>query len=261
MQEWIDRWCNAQLARGLSPNTELRRRRTLERFAENHDLTNTSHVEIEAWLARLIVSPDTRGLYLSDLRAFYKWAVRQDLLEVDPTAKVDPPRKTKYTPRPIPKKQLQMAIAAAPERQRMMLTLAGYAGLRACEIASLVYEDIDVAGETIRVKGKGNKVRIVPLHPYVTELLQPGQKGPVVSWRGKAVGPNSVSAALAKYLRGSGVNATGHQARHTFGTEMYRESRDLAAVQETMGHASPTTTRGYVAFSPGVASRAVKAMD
>lgn len=261
MQEWIDRWCNSQLTRGLAGNTERRRRRTVERFAQAHDLKTATHLEVEAWLARLPVKPVSRGLYLGDLRAFYKWAIRQDLLEVDPTIKVDAPKKPNYMPKPIPTKQLKQAISLAPPRQRLMLSLAGYAGLRACEIATLRYEDIDRDDELIRVRGKGDKVRIVPLHPYLGAMLEPQGSGPVITWHGKPIQPNSVSAALAKYLRGVGVNATGHQGRHSFGTRTYNACKDLAAVQEVMGHASPQTTRGYVAFSPEVAAKAIKSLD
>lgn len=170
-------------------------------------------------------------------------------------------KRPKYLPRPIPTSDLQHAIARAPERMRLMLTLAGYAGLRAAEIASLVHEDIDHAAEVIRIRGKGGKTRVVPLHPRVAAVAPKHAAGPVVHWRGQAVTPGTVSANLARYLRGVGVNATGHQARHSFGTRTYAACRDLAAVQEIMGHSSPVTTRLYVAYSPVVAAAAVAALE
>lgn len=262
MQEVIDRWCNSQGARGLSPNTVKRRRQTVERFERSgFDLMTATQHDLEGWLGNLRISPASRGLYLTDFRAFYRWALRQDILEVDPTVKIDAPKRPKYVPKPIPTERLKAAILAAPPRQRTMLILAGYAGLRAAEIASLRWEDIDTESRTIRIKGKGNKVRVVESHRMIEALKQPGATGYVMEWRGKPITPGAVTQALAAYLRGFGIDATGHQGRHTFGTRMYRECHDLAAVQDAMGHASPTTTRGYVQGNSAVARRAIDAMD
>jgi integrase len=249
---------------GRSPATIRRRKLTMGRFIAGGSFTlaTATHHDIGAWLAAMDVQPQTRGLYLGDLSSFYKWAVKHDYLERDPTVKVDRPAKAKYVPKPIPTNQLKAAIAAAPPRVKVMLTLAGYAGLRSAEIADLRCEDFDHEAGNIRVKGKGQKVRIVPLHPLTAALVVPGSRGPVVGWRGEHVTPASVSDAMRFYLKDvAGLDATGHQARHSFGTRMYAESKDLAAVQETMGHASPNTTRGYVQHSPEVARRAVQNLD
>lgn len=262
-QELLDAWYSSMVMVGLSPATIRRRKLTLQRFVALDDvhLATVDHHRIGAWLAAMNVKPQSRGLYLADLAAFYKWAVKHDHLERDPTMKVDRPRKAKYTPRPIPTNQLKEAIDAAPPRVRTMLILAGYAGLRAAEIAGARCEDFDHEAGNLRVRGKGSKVRIVPLNAKVAELVEPGSTGPVVAWRGKPVSPASVSDALRFYLRNQGLDATGHQARHSFGTRMYAKSKDLAAVQETMGHASPNTTRGYVQHSAEVAARAVRDLD
>ncbi len=262
--EILEAWYVAMAMIGRSPATIRRRRLTLSRFVAVPGVTlgtATQH-DIGAWLASLDIQPQSRGLYLGDLSAFYKWAVKHDHLAADPTIKVDRPAKAKYVPRPIPTAQLKAAIAGAPERVRVMLTLAGYAGLRCAEIAGLRCEDFDHEAGTMRVKGKGNKTRIVPLNDHTAELVVPGSTGPVVSWRGEPVSPGSVSDSMRYYLRNhAGLDATGHQARHTFGTRMYAASKDLAAVQETMGHASPTTTRGYVQHSAEVAAKAVRSLD
>lgn len=260
--ELLEAWYAAMAMIGRSPATIRRRKLTLTRFVTHHDLRTATHHDIGAWLAAMPVQPQSRGLYLGDLAAFYKWAVKHDHLPADPTLKVDRPAKAKYVPRPIPTTQLKVAIAGAPERVRVMLTLAGYAGLRCAEIATLRCEDFDHEAGTMRVKGKGNKTRIVPLNDHTAALVEPGSTGPVVAWRGEAVTPGAVSDAMRYYLRNhAGLDATGHQARHSFGTRMYAASKDLAAVQETMGHASPTTTRGYVQHSAEVAAKAVRSLD
>ncbi len=262
-EEILDAWYTAMVMVGMSPATIRRRQLTLSRFVKVEGITlgTATHHDIGAWLAGMVkVKPQTRGLYLGDLAAFYKWALLNDYLIIDPTVKVAKPKKPSYVPRPIPDRQLDAAIAAAPPRTKVMLTLAGYAGLRAAEIAGLRCEDFDHQAGNIRVTGKGNKTRIVPMHELTAALVEPGTAGPVVSWRGAPVTPASVTDTLRHYLKGRGLNATGHQARHSFGTRMYAVMRDLPSVQETMGHASVTTTRGYVKHSPEMARRGVEGL-
>ena len=217
----VEQFSNWQLASGLSPATARRREMTLRRFVPGRDLKVVKAMDVEAWLGSLKVEPQTRGNYLGDIRAFYRWAIEHDIVEIDPTAKLRNPKRPHYKPRPIEVKDLQSAIAAAPERERLMLTLAGYAGLRCAEIASLRLEDIDHEKKTLRITGKGRKTRIVRLHPRVAALVPPGSRGPAVSWHGKPIGPRAVSNRLAEYLHGFGLAATGHMARHTFGTQLY----------------------------------------
>lgn len=256
----LEQWYDAMRMIGLSPATIRRRQLTLTRFTKlGHDLDGCPPATIQRWLAGLTVSPTSRTLYLGDISAFYVWALKHDLILVNPCLKVDRAKRPKYEPRPIPTNQLHAAIDAASPRIRVMLVLAGFGGLRAAEIAGLCCEDIDHVGEVIRVKGKGGKVRIIPLHNLVAELVEPGSTGPVVQWRGKAITPGAVSNALARYLKPL-TRSTGHQARHSFGTQMYADCSDILAVQKTMGHASPNTTQGYVQFSEEVAAKAVKGM-
>lgn len=258
----LSRWYAEMATDGLSKNTIRRRRLTLDRFAEAYDLATATQHDVRAWLASLSVSPTSRGLYLGDIRAFYRWALLLDYLEADPTAKIKPMKRKDYVPKPIPTTPLRIAIMDAPPRIRTMLTLAGYAGMRCAEIADMRGEDVDHEAGNIRIRGKGDKVRIVALHPLIAELVPPGTKGPIVSWHGKAITPDSVSTALRTYLRGSAqLNATGHMARHSFGTRLYNETKDLAAVQEAMGHASPITTRGYVKHDAAVARRGILALE
>lgn len=265
-QTMIDRWCNSQVARGLSDRTVKRRRSTLERFAATHQLEPATATDIEEWLASLTrCGAQSRGLYLADMRAFYRWALRHDHLTVDPTIKVDPPKRPKYTPRPIPTKHLKTAIKRAPERTQTMLILAGYAGLRAAEIASLRGEDVNHEDCTMRVLGKGEKVRIVELHPLVAERIPEGTTGPVIPHerhKGEHVSPGTVSKVIARFMDDIGfADYTGHQARHSFGTRLYAACKDLVMVQEQLGHASPQTTRAYVAFSRDQTRAAIRKLD
>lgn len=103
-------------------------------------------------------------------------------------------------------------------------------------------------------------MRLVHLHDDVLRLVPPDSFGPVVSWRGRPISARAVSARLASYLRTFGIDATGHQARHSFGTALYAACHDLVTVQQQMGHCSPQTTRGYVAANDDDARAAIRAL-
>lgn len=264
MDDLLEEFRNWQLATGMSEATAKRRGLTLSRFFTGRGL-DAKPKDIEAWLGGLrhqytgeLVSAQTRGMYLSDIRAFYKWAINHDYCEIDPTAKVTNPKRPSYEPAPIPEKVLLSAIAQAPPREKLMLTLAGFAGLRCAEIASLRHEDIDHDGMTLRVTGKGKKQRTIHMAPEIAELIEPGQFGPVVEWRGKPITPGTVSTRLSNYLHGLRLESTGHKARHSFGTAMYDVTKNLLLTGKLMGHSSSQTTQGYVAVSDEDARAAVR---
>jgi integrase/recombinase XerC len=109
--------------------------------------------------------------------------------------------------------------------------------------------------------GKGGKERIVPLHPDVMEALRclPMPKsGAIFSRpRGGRFGPAEMSEAIRDYLHFLGIDASGHQLRHWFATEVYANTHDIRVTQELLGHQSPQTTAGYVAYSHVAAAEAV----
>lgn len=260
--------------RGLSPGTVDARRRSLARLTRRlHPvpLLDATEADILAARVQLEVSASTVGDYLSHARQFYSWAVSAGLLQVNPCEKIPVPRQPRRLPRPIGEADLMRAVETAPPRVRPWLVLAGWAGLRAKEIALLrrecVLERADppvllVASDAT----KGRRERVVPLGPFVLEELVPllpargwvfrrgdGQPGPNQPWM--------ISRHANNHLHECGIPETLHQLRHRFGTMAYqRGGRDLRAVQELMGHADPMTTAGYAAYDQAAAVAAVEAL-
>jgi site-specific recombinase XerD len=160
------------------------------------------------------------------------------------------------------------AVAGAPARIRPMLVLAGWAGLRAKEIALLrracVLDTTEPRAVLVAADAtKGWRERIVPLSAYALgELALPasglmfrrldGQAGPMAPWR--------VSQLCNTYLHECGILATLHQLRHRFGTQLYHVTKDLRLVQELMGHQRASTTAGYVAWDQQCGAAAVAAL-
>jgi integrase len=261
----------AQDRRGDLPNSIDKREQYLKAFArwlEPRGLLEASRQDIEVFLDKRRtregrqISHHTRYLWIAHLHGFYKWAVVEELLEVDPTVAIVRPKTRRTLPRPIDGDDLVLAIRAARPDMRAMLSLAAFAGLRCQEIAGLDRDDIIEAKGLIRVRmGKGGKERIVPLHPDVMEALRclplPRTGAIFVRPRGGRYSPNWMSATCNRYLHDIGINATTHQCRHWFASEVYANTHDIRVTQELLGHQSPTTTAGYVAYSHVDAAAAV----
>ena len=264
--ELVETWLNAQTVNGLSPLTVKRRRLSLGRFvawlsAHETKVADATANQIEAWLASLNVKPQSRGLYLGDLRVFYRWAARHDHLEVDPTVKVDAPKRPSYQPNPIPRPQLLDAIREAPnERVRTMMVLAGFAGLRAAEIAGLRAEHFDHDANNLRVTGKGGKTRLVPfgeeardwIERYLRQargVILAGQvdNALFVTARGGPMTRQMFWILIKKHALHADIHAplSPHTLRHAFATHLLNHGADLRVVQMLLGHADISTTQIY----------------
>ena len=125
-----------------------------------------------------------------------------------------------------------------------MLSLAAFGGLRVAEIAGLDRDDIIEAKGLVRVRhGKGDKERIVPLHPDVLtalRVLPMPRCGPIfVRPHGGKFPPNRLGVVVARYLRDLSIDATAHQLRHWFATSVYAATHDIRVTQEFLGRSRP----------------------
>lgn len=258
--------------RGLSDNT-IRVRLDLLCRLRTHADAPLRELEPHHLLAfeRIAIAgraAETRRAYCSHLRAFYAWAKRTGIVEHDPSELLTMPKVPRHLPRPIEEDDLRLALSSARPKMAAILTLAGYAGLRACEIAGLDWSDVvrTDKGAWLTVRhGKGAKQRQVEIGETVIRALQHHgirRRGPVFIGRdGSRMDARSVSSSANRFLRLQGVDATLHQLRHRFGTIAYELSSDLRLVQDMLGHASPTTTAGYVRTSGAAAARMIAALD
>jgi site-specific recombinase XerD len=259
--------------RELSPRTveqRLTAMRGLVRWAQAPSLMLDAE-DLDGW-QRFIserTAPASRSSYVSQVRAFYAWALAAGLVDADPSGVLVAPKLHRGKPRPISEEDLALALAQAPARLAPMLELAAYAGLRAAEIAALDRADVldrqDPA--LLVVTGKGDKERIVPAASSVITALRwygMPDRGPVFRREdghpGRLSG-NLVSHLCCEYLHSVGVEATTHQLRHRFLTQIYRETRDIRLTQELAGHESPATTAIYTDWSRERAAAAVAALD
>ncbi|MCI0687921.1 MAG: site-specific integrase [Sporichthyaceae bacterium] len=272
----IDAWTAWMRAAGCSPSTIELRRFQLGRLAEafgRRSPWSLNTADLVGWTSGHDWQPQTRLSYRTTLRSFYGWAKTSGASRRNPTATLPSVRTTEPPPRPCPDDVLDRALATATDRNRLILLLAAYAGLRRAEIAGLRWADI-TAG-TLRVHGKGGRVRVVPLHPKLDDALRaersrrrgrtgsgyrytaggqvwlfPGQSGGHLS-------PNAVGCAASRLL---GPGWTVHTLRHRFATRALRGTGNLAAVQVLLGHADPGTTIRYTKVADQALGDAVRSV-
>jgi integrase/recombinase XerD len=241
-------WARHMRAQGLSPATiearlgELARWTT--RIGDPRDPTRATPGALMDMLDDRALAAGTRVGVLARLHAYYAWAG----CGFDPTSQTPRPKVPAYLPRPTPETDVAIALAAATGRLRVMVGLAALAGLRVAEIAMLRWDHVDLVARRLRVLGKGNKVRVVPIHRALLEILdeQP-QTGPwvVMGRHGRHLSAAYCSDLIWRHLRACGIDGQPHELRHRFATVLYHSTRDVLVVQQALGHSKVTSTQGY----------------
>lgn len=258
-------WRLDQERRGLMPRTIYKRcsqLRTWLRACEHSGGVLAADGErVQRFLDARKVGAKTRYDWLSTLHCFYRWAVDHDYTDADPTARIIRPRLRRSLPRPVSDGDLQVSLQLADPMMRAWLSLMALAGLRCAEVGQMRTEDILGDAQMVRVIGKGDKERLVPLHPDAFRAMQAhGLPRRGYLWtrpQGGPYPPALVSRTACLYLRDVGLDVVPHQFRHWFGTKTYEACRDIRVVQELMGHSSPTVTAMYAAYSEQTARQAV----
>jgi len=233
--------------------------------------------DLVGWLSAQAWAPETRKSYRTTLQSFYRWGKAAGHARRDPAAALPPVRTMSPPPRPTPEQVLSMAAATATDRDRLILLLAAYSGLRRAEIAGLRWDDLS-RGPSIRVRGKGGRIRLVPLHRRAAVELsrerrrrRGGGCGSGYRYGGAHLttyvfpGPSSgghVTAATVGKIasRVLGPGWTLHTLRHRFATKTYANTRDLLAVQALLGHSKPETTKRYTELADDALRAAVRSL-
>ena len=240
---------------GATPITLRYRRGVLLRLARAlpGPLLEATADDVDRWQAALTVSVSTLAGYTSHVRQFFKWAVETGRVDVDPTTRLPKTKVPRRQARPVPTADLRVALTCAGEPIRTWLVLAAYMGLRCAEIAGMKREDVTEHDGRLYLSGigKGNKPFRLPVPEHVTPVLQQhlsGRSGAL--WRtapgGRPSRPKDVSEQVVAFFRAIGMPYSLHQCRHSFGTAMYSQTKDLLLVQDVMRHENPVSTRAYV---------------
>ncbi|WP_375490206.1 tyrosine-type recombinase/integrase [uncultured Jatrophihabitans sp.] len=267
----VSKYLDTLNMRGLRRWTVYNRRCALTRLARwsGGPILYLTESDLVRWQKQRAaeIQPEPMRTEMSHHRQFYRWATREGYRRDDPTLRIELPRVARRVPRPIGDTRLAAAMAAADPSTAAILALAAFAGLRACEIAGLDWSEVGIVDRhpLLRVvEGKGGHGRVVPVSVALTTALAalPHRRGPVIQRLDGRAGPcaaHRISSRANEYLHQMGVTETLHQCRHRFATSAYQACQDIRAVQDMLGHASPTTTAIYAASASAVARSAVEA--
>lgn len=237
----------------------------------------TGHVRA---LSKSGLSPSTIARHLSTIRVFSRWLLATDRIEDDPSALLEPPARWRKLPGVVsPGQMLRLLEAPRPpakakpgslplwERDKAILELMYSSGLRASEVCTLAISEIVDTLRSIRVTGKGNKQRLVPLGVPAHDAIDAYAKGCrrrlvesnvergdpkrdagklFLSRTGRPLDRVRIWQVVTTYAKKAGIgHVHPHQLRHSFATDLLAGGADLRVVQELLGHASITTTQIY----------------
>ena len=209
------------------------------------------------------LSPRSIQRQLSAIRTFFGYLIREGAARINPAADVRAPKVAKHLPHTLDADQMQRLLEFRTDdglsiRDKAMLELLYSSGLRLQELVSLDLTDLDIADHTVRVTGKGNKVRILPVGRQALDAIRAWlkERGAVadadeaavfVGRNGERLGVRAVQLRVDLWARrsGLGIKAHPHLFRHSFATHLLESSRDLRGVQELLGHANISTTQVY----------------
>lgn len=221
---------------------------------------------VRGWLSKLHHSGQavkTMRRKLSSLRRFYHWLLREGRVDVNPVLDVSPRPQSQHLPEILSAEQVDYLLLIHPEnplefRDCAMLELFYSSGLRLAELVGLNLTDLDLQQGMVRVLGKGNKQRDVPVGRQAVkalrewlavrpELCAGDEPALFVSKQRKRISARNVQLRLKHWQRerGLGQKLHPHKLRHSFASHLLESSGDLRAVQELLGHADLSTTQIY----------------
>ena len=223
---------------------------------------------LRAYVARLHgrgLAKSSISRKLATVRSCFKFLARRGVVEVNPARQVRGPRVPRHLPSFLPKDESKELLDRVPvcseagRRDHALLELLYASGLRVAECCALDLEDLDPGRGTVRVLGKGDKERIVPVGDAALAAidaylaLRGARPGALfVNRRGGRLTSRSVHRIVGRQARAAGLSrrVTPHTLRHTFATHMLGEGADLRLIQELLGHRRLSTTQRYTHVSP-----------
>ncbi|HJG80981.1 MAG TPA: tyrosine-type recombinase/integrase [Brevibacterium senegalense] len=228
----------------------IRRLMTFAEDTNQHVLELTAR-DLSRWLSKEVgQSPWTKRTAKSSVSVFFSWAHALRMIEHNPADGLPSMRAPRGVPNPCPEPAIREALKRCTRRvDVLMIFLGEYQGLRAGEIAQL--HTSDIVDDQIRVRGKGRRDRVVPLHPLLRDVLRvfpsgylfPSDKNP----HGHML-PASIGRRV-RYLLGNQPRRNSHSLRHRFGVDALELNPDLMALRDLLGHESVATTEIYTRAS------------
>ncbi len=246
----------------------------LEQGSTVEQLDRRSLREFSSYLGRRGYAPATLARKLSTLRGFTRFLTERHVLPADPGKELPGPRRRKRLPRVLRVGEVEAMLAASDGtepfklRDRLILELLYGCGLRSQELVDLQLDDVRAAELQLIVRGKGGKMRVVPMGEAAAAALQRylargrgaftsaartpdrPERALLLSRSGRPLLTSDVRRIVASSARAAGItDASPHMLRHAYATHMLERGADLRAIQELLGHSSVSTTQIYTQVS------------
>jgi integrase/recombinase XerD len=262
------------LERGLSANTLAAYRADLTALARwlterKVPIEKTSRADLQdfiAWRVREGARPRSTARQLSSFRRFFRYLLRDCGLREDPTAQIAMPKIGRSLPKSLTEEEVE-ALLGAPvvsdplgNRDRTMLEVLYATGLRVSELVNLRHGQVNLNQGVIRILGKGNRERLIPLGEEAVRWLMDFEHGPrgeillerqtdflFPTRRGDRMTRQAFWHIIKRYARKAGISKelSPHTLRHAFATHLLNHGADLRVVQMLLGHSDLSTTQIY----------------
>lgn len=219
------------------------------------------------WIAELGMTPSSQARIISGIKTFYKYCLLEDISTTDPTVLLEAPKLKRALPDVLSFEEIENIIGqidvSTPEgtRNKAIVEIMYSCGLRVTEVVTLKLSQLFLDVEFIRVIGKGNKERLIPIgnsaSKYISiyvnnirnkQVIKPGEEDFVfLNRRGTRLSRVMIFLIIKDLVKKAGIKKTisPHTFRHSFATHLVEGGADLRAVQEMLGHESITTTEIY----------------
>jgi len=265
-----------QFEKRFSPHTLLSYQTDLGQFSEYlaatyqiTDAAEADHPIIRSWVVSLVqknLDARTVNRKIACLRSYYKFLLRENRISKNPTLRIKPPKTNKKLPSFIPETSFNAfldSFAFTDDfegiRDKLTLEFLYGTGIRLAELIGVAEEDINMFARTVKVTGKGNKERIIPINDTLfTTLLAYLQKKKVefpdnhtqkllVTNKAHSLYPKLVYRIVKKYISlvTTSEKASPHVLRHSFATHLLNKGADLNAIKDLLGHTSLAATQVY----------------
>ncbi|MDD3374040.1 MAG: tyrosine-type recombinase/integrase [Methanoculleus bourgensis] len=273
--EWLDRFSSYLRMRNYSPRTIKKYEQTVQRFARyawvrqqadrdpfSEEELDSAPLDADVNVSSALVTdffsyiterrdykPKTLHRMISTLSSFYRYLYTQGVVVANPMLGVERPRIKNQELKYLKHSQVIRLLRSIEDRRNRLIVRLIYAtGVRVSELCAINVEDIDFEEQTIRVKGKGDKIRTVFVDEEtlkdIDEFIGNKIEGPLfVGQQGNHISPRTVQH-IFKENAPDGI--TPHKIRHSYASELYRRSKNLRVVQENLGHSSIKTTEIYL---------------
>jgi integrase/recombinase XerC len=228
-----------------------------------------SHIYIRSWLASLKdegMTAKSINRKISSLRSFFKYAIKTGVIEQTPMTRVVAPKNEKRLPQFVADKDMATLLTHVEfaddwkgKTERLLILLFYHTGMRLSELINLKESGVNFSNHSLKVLGKGNKERIIPVSKDLLQEIRDYAEAKklltlagaaetlLVTEKGKALTPRSVYTSVKKYLSLVTTidKCSPHILRHTFATHLTNNGADLNAVKELLGHSSLAATQVY----------------